>query len=74
MLIDATFQILDVNLKGNTMFTSLDKALVALVMGVLYLLNTFTTFHVGLTQDQVTAAIALLTPVLVYLVPNKASA
>lgn len=56
------------------MFTSIDKALVALVMAALYLLNTFTGVHIDfLSETTVTTAISLLAPVLVYIVPNKTS-
>lgn len=55
------------------MFTSLDKALVALVMGVLYLLNQFAGIDLGVSEGTITAIIAGLTPILVYLVPNKPS-
>jgi hypothetical protein len=54
------------------MFTSIDKALVALVMAVLFMLNYFFGLSVPfLSQDTVTTAIGLLTPILVYFVPNK---
>ncbi len=54
------------------MFTSVDKALVALVMAVLFMLNDFFGINVPfLSQDTVTTAISLLTPILVYFVPNK---
>lgn len=56
------------------MYTSIDKAITALVMAALFLLNQFGVVpwtpdaH---TQDTVGTIIALLTPVLVYLIPNK---
>ena len=53
------------------MFTSIDKALVALIMGLIYIANTFFGFNFGLTEDAVTAIVAALTPILVWLVPNK---
>jgi hypothetical protein len=53
------------------MFTSIDKALVALVMSALFLLNYFTGITTGFTEEMVTAAVGVLTPVLVWLVPNK---
>lgn len=56
------------------MFTSIDKALVAMVMGVLYILNTFFGLNVGwISQETVTTIIGLLTPVLVWAIPNKVS-
>lgn len=54
------------------MFTSIDKALVALVMGLLFIVQTFTGFSLSwLTQETVTTVIGLLTPVLVWAIPNK---
>ncbi|MEN6644298.1 MAG: hypothetical protein ABFE08_17805 [Armatimonadia bacterium] len=55
------------------MFSSIDKALAALVMAVLFLINYF--FGVNLSwvsQDTVATVIGLLMPVLVWAVPNKA--
>ncbi|QEX18555.1 hypothetical protein FRZ44_38620 [Hypericibacter terrae] len=55
------------------MFTTLDKALVALVMAILAILNQ--AFGIVtpsfLTEGNVTAIIAAITPLLVYVVPNK---
>ena len=56
------------------MFTSLDKAIVALIMGALFIINTFTGLDIGLEESTVTAIIGALTPVLVWLVPNKPAA
>ncbi len=54
------------------MFTSLDKALVAAIMGILYIVQTFTGFNLSwLSADTITTLIGLLTPVLVYYTPNK---
>ncbi len=53
------------------MFTSVDKALVALIMGVLYILNTFAGIDLGVDAQTVSVIIGALTPVLVYFVPNK---
>lgn len=53
------------------MFTSIDKALVALVMGALYLLNTFAGINLGVDEAVVTSVIAAATPILVYFWPNK---
>lgn len=53
------------------MFTSIDKALVALVMGALYALNYFFGLDFGVSEAQIAALISVLTPILVYLVPNK---
>ena len=53
------------------MFTSLDKALAALVMGLLSILNLVFGWNIGLAPETVSAVIAALTPLIVYLVPNK---
>jgi hypothetical protein len=54
------------------MFTSIDKALVALVMAVLYLLNYFFGINFGPdVQNVMTVVIAALTPILVHQVPNR---
>ena len=53
------------------MFTTLDKALVALVMGVLSILNLLFGINIGLDPVVVTTIITALTPLFVYLVPNK---
>ena len=55
------------------MFTSIDKALTAVVMAALYLLNTFGGIDIGLSEETVSAIFAALTPLLVWLVPNKTS-
>ncbi len=57
------------------MFTSIDKALVAMVMGILFIVQSFTGFNLGwITESQVTTIIGLLTPVLVWAIPNKKTA
>lgn len=53
------------------MFTSIDKALTAVVMAVLYFLSTFFNISLGLTEETVTSIIAAVTPILVWLIPNK---
>ena len=53
------------------MVTSIDKALVAVIMGVLYLLNTFLGIDLGVSENTINAIIAGVTPLLVWLVPNK---
>lgn len=55
------------------MFTSIDKALTALVMATLFLLNQFAGLDLGLSAETVAAVIAAATPVLIYLIPNKAA-
>lgn len=56
------------------MYTSADKAIVAVVMGLVYLSNTFLSTHFNVNPDTVNAVIMGVTPFLVYLVPNKAKA
>lgn len=53
------------------MFTTFDKALVALIMGLLSLLNLVFGIDLGVSPEVVSAIVAAITPVLVYLVPNK---
>lgn len=54
------------------MFTSIDKALAAMVMAALFLVNYFFGINVGwITQDMVASILAVITPLIVYRVPNK---
>lgn len=53
------------------MFTTMDKALVAFVMAVAFFINHFTTFHFALDEGTVNTIVAAITPILVYLIPNK---
>jgi len=53
------------------MFTTIDKAIAALVMAVLYLLNTFLGIDLGWSDTTINTIIAAFTPLLVWLVPNK---
>jgi hypothetical protein len=56
------------------MITSIDKALAALVMSVLFLVNFFFGVNLSwISPDTVATVIALLTPVLVWAVPNKSA-
>ena len=58
--------------KEPVMFTSIDKALVAMVMGLLFILNTFFGVNVTwISQETVATIIGLITPVLVWAIPNK---
>lgn len=55
------------------MFTSIDKALVALIMSAIWLINFFFGLDLGwVTQDTVATIVGLITPILVWAVPNKA--
>ena len=54
------------------MFTQLDKAIVAAIMGILFIVQTFSGINLAwLSHDTVSTIIGLLTPVLVWAVPNK---
>jgi len=54
------------------MFTSVDKALVGLIMGLLFIVQTYTGFSASwITADAVATIVGLITPVLVWAVPNK---
>jgi hypothetical protein len=54
------------------MFTSIDKALVAMIMGILFIIQTFTGFSTAwISADAVSTIVGLLTPVLVWAIPNK---
>lgn len=53
------------------MFTSVDKAIAALVMATVFLVNNFTGWHLGLDEDTVNAIAGVLTPLMVWLVPNR---
>jgi hypothetical protein len=54
------------------MFSSIDKALVALVMGLLFIVQTYTGFSTPwITADTVSTIVGLITPVLVWAIPNK---
>ncbi len=47
-----------------------NKAIVAVVMGGLYLLNATLDIDVGVSEEAVSAFIVGLTPILTYLIPN----
>ena len=54
------------------MFTQLDKAIVAAIMGILFIVQTFSGINLAwLSHDTVSTIIGLLTPILVWAVPNK---
>lgn len=57
------------------MFTSIDKALVALIMSGIFLLNFFFGINLGaVSQETVATVVSLLTPILVWAIPNKPKA
>lgn len=53
------------------MFTSIDKALTALIMAVLYVINAFSGINFGLDEKTISTFIVGITPILIYLVPNR---
>jgi hypothetical protein len=53
------------------MFTTIDKALTAVVMGLLSILSLVFGVNLGIEPATVSIIISALTPVLVYLIPNK---
>jgi hypothetical protein len=49
------------------MFTSIDKALVAAIMGILFIVQTYTGLQLPwVTPDTIATIIGLITPVLVW--------
>jgi hypothetical protein len=53
------------------MITRFDKAIVALIMSIFGLLNVIWEIPIPFTEDQLSTILAVLTPILVYLIPNK---
>lgn len=53
------------------MFTSLDKAIVALVMALVYIFNNLFGVNIGLDPAVVNNIVVALTPILVWLIPNR---
>ena len=56
------------------MFTTFDKALVALAMALLSIVNLASGIDLGLDEAAVASIIAALTPLVVYLWPNRKAA
>jgi len=57
------------------MFTSIDKAIAALIAPLCFVLASFVpALKDILTTDVVNALVMIVTPILVYLVPNKTPA
>ena len=55
------------------MFTSIDKALVAAIMAVVFLANEWLGTAINLQPETVQSVVALLTPVLVWAIPNRSA-
>lgn len=53
------------------MFTSMDKALVALLMGIISIINLQFGWNLGFDANFVSTLVAALTPFIVYWIPNK---
>lgn len=51
------------------MYSVFDKAIVGIVMAGIQMANVF-GLHFGLDQATVTTVVSMITPILVYLVPN----
>lgn len=53
------------------MITSYDKFIVAVLGCTVFAVNNFTSFHFGMSEEQIDAIASAITPVLVWLVPNR---
>jgi hypothetical protein len=53
------------------MISGIDKALVALVMGGIGVTNAIGWTHFGLSESTISMVVGGLTPLLVWLTPNK---
>lgn len=53
------------------MLTSIDKALVAAIMAVLTVAEQVWGFSLGLTEEWWTMLIAVVSPILVWFIPNR---
>ncbi len=53
------------------MFTSIDKALVALAGALVFLTNHFFGFDLGLGEDALVILVGALMPLLTWVLPNK---
>jgi protein-S-isoprenylcysteine O-methyltransferase Ste14 len=55
-----------------TAFNSIDKAQVAAILGILFVVQTYTGLQLPwATPDTIAVIIGLITPVLVWAIPNK---
>lgn len=53
------------------MFTSIDKALVAVFGGLAFLASSLLGVDFGVSTETVGMIVSLATPILVYFIPNK---
>lgn len=50
---------------------SIRKAIVAIIMGTLYIANSVWGVDLGLNEEVVSALLGIITPALVWWIPNK---
>lgn len=53
------------------MFTSIDKALVGVVMAAIYIAHWAFGLNVGVDEATVAKIVSVVTPILIYIIPNK---
>lgn len=53
------------------MFTSMDKAISAFIMSVLYMLNSVFGFVLPWDEETISALVVAIIPVIVYFMPEK---
>ena len=53
------------------MYTSIDKALVALIMAIVSIANLLFGANIGIPVETVGTVVGLAAPILVWLIPNK---
>jgi len=56
------------------MLTTIDKALVAILPGIVAWVNQKWGFHLDATPETLTLVVSAISTVLVYFIPNKAAA
>ncbi|MBZ5616245.1 MAG: hypothetical protein LAO23_19730 [Acidobacteriia bacterium] len=56
------------------MLTGHDKAIVALILAIAGASDSFGLTHWGLQEGTVTAVVSAISPILVWIVPNKGAA
>jgi len=47
------------------------KAIAALIMSIIFFVNRYTALDLPITEETIENLIAILTPILVYSIPNK---
>jgi len=56
------------------MISQWDKAIAAMLMASIFLVNQFFGLGINVSPETINTVVAVVTPVLVYLVPNKPAA